>query len=91
MIDQANKDYINDNKLPEELKYMKGKIFEENGDEYKPTLNKLEINSVFEFLDGIVIGEQKFGILCENKIWKKDDDLNERVPTPVFYNSNKNK
>ncbi len=88
MISQAYKDYIADGNLPDELKYQKGKIFEENGGKHTPVLNKSDIDSVFNFLNKIKIDEKEFGSLCENKIWKKDDGFNENIPIPKFFNSN---
>ena len=90
LIDQAYKEYMADEKLPEGLKYAEGKIFKKEDEKFIPVMTKDDIKLVFNFLNEIEINNEKFGKLCESKKWEKAES-SEAIPTPIFYNSAKNK
>ena len=88
LIDQAYKEYMTDENLPEGLKYEEGKIFKKAEENYIPVMAKSDIELVFNFLNEIEIDSEKFGKLCEAKTWDKAES-SEFIPTPTFYNSTK--
>ena len=90
LIDQAYKEYMANEKLPEGLKYAEGKIFKKEDEKFIPVMTKDDIKLVFNFLNEIEINNEKFGKLCESKKWEKAES-SEAIPTPIFYNSAKNK
>ena len=73
LIDQAYKEYMADEKLPEGLKYAEGKILKKEDENYIPVMTKSDIELVFNFLNEIEIDNEKFGKLCESKRWEKDE------------------
>ena len=86
LVAQAIEDYMNDQKLTEELRYKEGAIFKENNKVFNPILKRKDIDSIHNFLKHIKINDKGFDELCEEKIWK-DEFYDEIVPKPNFYNS----
>lgn len=77
-----------DEKLPEGLKYVEGKILKKKDENYIPVMTKSDIELVFNFLNEIEIDNEKFGKLCESKMWEKAES-SEFIATPTFFNSAK--
>ena len=69
LIDQAYKEYMANEKLPEGLKYAEGKIFKKEDEKFIPVMTKDDILLVFNFLNEIEINNEKFSKLCESKTW----------------------
>jgi hypothetical protein len=71
LIAHAYKEYMADEKLPEGLKYVEGKILKKKDENYIPVMTKSDIELIFNFLNEIEIDNEKFGKLCESKMWEK--------------------
>ena len=78
LISKAIEDYMDDTKLSDELKYQKGKIFEDDGRTFRPILKKEDIIMISDFLKNIKFRGKGFDELCEN--WK--DENHEIIPIP---------
>ena len=62
---------MDDTKLSDELKYQKGKIFEDDGRTFRPILKKEDIIMISDFLKNIKFRGKGFDELCEN--WKDEN------------------
>ena len=75
---------MDDTKLSDELKYQKGKIFEDDGRTFRPILKKEDIIMISDFLKNIKFRGKGFDELCEN--WK--DENHEIIPIKNYYLNN---